>query len=451
MPHTRPSPRWGALAVLVLAVVASYANALWGDFQFDDYKVIVDNPAVHAWDAWRIQASQGIRPLLKLTYTLNWVSGWGAPGFLATNLLIHLCNVGLVYRLAQAFVRAQALPERMSHVPLLTALLFAVHPIHTEAVTYICGRSTSLMAMLYLAALLAYALGRERHNRFQLWVLTPLLFIGSLSVKETAVTFPFALWVWELTCGGTWRTALKNQWPTWLAFGAGAAFFLFSESYLGHMQRSVELNSLRGNAATQLLALGYLMGQWALPLQLNIDPDLPLLHDFSGVAPELLCILLAAVLAWGCWRLRPWISFALVWGVLQLVALYLFLPRLDVANDRQMYLADWPLFLALAVEISLWTSKPLFRGAAVAVVLALGGLTVVRNQDYASEIALWQDTSKKSPHKARVHNNLGYAYKLANRTDDARREFMMALQMDPHHIKARYNLDRLNSPWGSRP
>jgi Flp pilus assembly protein TadD len=71
-------------------------------------------------------------------------------------------------------------------------------------------------------------------------------------------------------------------------------------------------------------------------------------------------------------------------------------------------------------------------------------LTVLRNQDYASEIRLWEDTVIKSPDKARVHNNLGYAYMLARRNDEARREFTTALQLDPRLYKARYNLFRLD-------
>ena len=79
---------------------------------------------------------------------------------------------------------------------------------------------------------------------------------------------------------------------------------------------------------------------------------------------------------------------------------------------------DSPLFLALAAELAL-----------------------LRNQVYVDEVALWEDAARKSPHKARAHNNLGHAYKLAGRREEARREFTLALRLDPGHIKARYNLE----------
>jgi tetratricopeptide (TPR) repeat protein len=145
-----------------------------------------------------------------------------------------------------------------------------------------------------------------------------------------------------------------------------------------------------------------------------------------------------------CRRKRPWISFALCWVMLQLIPLYLFLPRLDIANERQLYLAGWPLFLALSIELSLRMNIRTFRLAVAASLLVLASLTVLRNQVYADEISLWQDAVMKSPDKARVHNNLGNAYLLAQRHKEARREFSTALQLDPTHYRARYNLYRVD-------
>lgn len=440
-----PESRRAVLAWLALTVLACYLNAFSGDFQFDDYNVIVDNLHTHSWDAWSAGLSHGIRPLLKFSYTLDWTLGLGLAGFHLSNLLIHLGNTYLVYLLASAFVRHQVQHEHLQHVPLFTALLFIAHPAHTEAVTYICGRSISLMALFYLGALLSYVTGRTRHNNIYLYVATPMLFVLALSVKEIAVTFPLALLAWELCCGGRWKTALKPLWPSWAVLLIGALFFLFNDNYLVQMERSAELNSMQGNIATQLLAFAWLMRQWTLPLWLNIDPDLPLQHDFSGAALPLLFFVAVCALTFIFRRKRLWISFALAWAVIHLVALYLFLPRVDIANDRQLYLASWPLLLALCIELALLLRAPTFRLTAAALVLAFTALTVARNQDYTSEIALWEDTVSKSPHKARVHSNLGYAYLLAHRNEDARREFTVALQLDPHYIKARNNLERLKS------
>lgn len=438
----RPESRASVLLWLTLAVVAGYANVLGSPFQFDDYNVIVNEPQVHSWASWFAALSSGIRPLLKFSYTLNWTMDTGVAGFHITNLFIHWVNAFLVYRLAQAFTQQQWQRDSMRPVPLLTALLFAVHPVHTEAVTYICGRSASLMTLFYLAALLSYVIGRTRDSKFYLYITTPLLFVLALGVKETAMTFPLALLLWETGCGGRWKIAFKPQWPVWALSVVAVLFFVFSNSYFAQMQRSAEFNSLYGNLATNLTGFAWLLRQWALPLWLNIDPDLPLLSGISGALwPLLLSVALFALML-ACWRRRPWISFALAWAMLQLIPLYLFLPRLDIANERQLYLAAWPLLLALSIELALWLNGKVFGLITAALLISMTSLTVLRNQVYASEISLWQDTVLKSPNKARVHNNLGHAYLLADRNEEARHEFATALQFDPRLFQAHYNLLR---------
>ncbi len=438
--HTERS----AVLWLTLAVAISYLNSLTGQFQFDDYNVIVNEPTVHSWGSWLASLGSGIRPLLKLSYVMNWTMGAGELGFHLTNALIHLANTYLVYRLGLVFVQQQWQNDRLRHAPLLTALLFALHPIQTEAVTYISGRSASLMTLFYLGGLFCYIEGRTRNDWKRLYLFTPLLFILAVGAKETAVTFPLALLTWELFCGGRWKTTLARMWPSWAWLCVASVFFLFSDGYSTEMRRSVELNSLQGNLATQMAAFTHLMKQWLFPLRLNIDPDLPLLHDFSGGLLPLGLFLLLGISMVMCWRRRPWGSFALAWAMVHLIPFYLLLPRLDIANERQMYLAGWPLFLALSIELAFLVDGRRLRVAAAALLVALATLTVLRNQVYTSEIALWEDTVTKSPNKARVHNNLGYAYMQAHRSDEARREFTAALRLDPRLYKALYNLRRLN-------
>lgn len=431
---------WFSVGLLLCAVCISYANALWGVFQFDDYNVIVNNPRIHSWSAWWQDVQHGIRPLLKFTYTLDWTLGLGVVGFHLTNIFIHFCNVYLVWLLSCRFVAQQEALQAKAAVALLAALLFAAHPVHSEAVTYICGRSSALMTLFYLAGLLAYARGRAHDNKIYLHLLTPLCMLLALGVKETAVTFPLALLAWELYSGGTLASAWRRQWSSWLLLVAGAVFFLWHDGYLAQMEISAGLNSLQGNMATQTLAFAYLLRQWLLPLWLNIDPDLPVLHDFSGLLPQLMVLLAVIALMLLTWRRRPWLSFALAWALLQLLPLYWFLPRVDVANERQLYLLSWPLALAVVAELSLWLKPRAFMFSTVLLLLALAALTVLRNQDYHSEVALWEATALYSPGKARVLNNLGYAYQLDGRAEEARVAYVKALQLDPHYYQARYNL-----------
>jgi hypothetical protein len=432
----------GWLAVLF---VLAYARSFTGAFQFDDFNVIVDLAAVHSLQGWWADVGQGIRPLLKLSYTLNWTSGWGVFGFHALNLLIHVATVFLVYRLSQEFLVARNLLRRLPLVPLLSATLFALHPANTEAVTYISGRSSSLMTLFYLSGLLVYATQPSGQGPWRARLLVPWFFVMAMAVKESAVTFALALFLWDRACGVPWKVSLRKGWTSWATLLLAAAYFLWNDAYRASVERSASFNSLTGNAATQVQALVYLFRQWALPLWLNMDPDLAVQRDFSLAMPGL-GFLFALLLVTGLtWRKRPWIGFSLAWALLHLLLLYLFVPRLDVANDRQLYLASWPLCLALVIELLLCLPQRTTATVVTALLLGCAMLTVLRNQDYQSEVALWEQTVRVSPGKSRVHGNLGYAYQLAERPVQARLEYLQALRLDPDNVKARLNLRRLNA------
>lgn len=439
-----------ALGWLLLAVCLAYGNVVVTPFQFDDYKVIVHFSSVHSWEAWHEGLTHGIRPLLKASYTLDWTLGWGATGFHFTNLVIHLLNGWLVYRLTQHYcARHAGLPASL---PLFVALLFVLHPAHSEAVSYLSGRSSSLMTLFYLLGLLAYTHGRQQASALHLHLLTPLCFAAALLCKETAITFPFALLLWERVALDARQGMFKAQWTSWAVLLAAALMFLFSAIFQSHMLRSAQFNTLGGNLATQASGMLWLLQQWALPLWLNIDPDLPLYRHLADAPWALLAMLMLGIAAWWLRKQRPWLSFALAWALLQLLPLYVLLPRLDIANERQLYLVGWPLALALCIELSTHLNARAARIAMMTLLLAAGLLTVQRNLDYRSELALWQATAQRSPDKARVHNNLGYAWLLAGNKEEARRAFQRALELDPHHAQAAGNLQRLeNTSPGAGP
>ncbi len=445
------------LLLLAAAAVAPYLNALRAAFQFDDYNVIVDNPAVHSWAAFLADAAQGIRPLLKLSYTLNWLAGPGPAGYHLFNVAVHAANTLLVYCLSLRLPGPK--DDRPPDGPVataafFTALLFAVHPVQTEAVTYVCGRSVSLMGFFYLATILAYDHGARGGSRLLLWLVSPALFLMAVLTRETALTLPAALALWEAARGaegGSFRDAARRQAPHWLLLGL-AAFWIAArpaaaDLYLyGLTQRSVA-----DNALSQLNGISYLLSRLLFAHRLNIDPDLPVLARWSPVLAAQ-AALLASLLLSGivCLRRRPQTGFGLLWFFLQLLPTNSFIPRLDVANERHLYLAAWGLFLLLGKLLATgWNMGPdqrkwpRFAVAAVLVVAAL--LTVARNHDYRSEIALWERTARLSPGKPRVHNNLGYAYQQAGELEQARRSYDTTLRLDPAFSKARGNLAALAS------
>jgi hypothetical protein len=415
------------IALLAAVAVMAYLPSLIGPFHFDDYNVIVNYPTVHSWSTLSERAGAGVRAVLKASYVLNWTLDPGPLGFHVVNIALHALNTVLLF-----FIGKRLIPDNVRNYSvspaLLAALLFALHPMQTEAVTYISGRSSSLMATFYLGALLAYLRGAH-------WTLSCLLFVLAMATRETAVTLPAALLLIELCRGTAWRAIVQRQAAHWLLLAAGAVVVLMNQRYFDLLAYGYGERSLGDNLLTQIGGVSYLVWHLVALHDLNIDPALPTLTEWTP-ALAFQGLLLSALLALGIAniRRRPWLAFGILWFFLQLAPTNSIVPRLDVANDRQLYLACWGLFFALAVQIEV----P--RAAVVALCLLFAGASVLRQLDYRDEITLWEASVRSSPWNARAHNNLGYAYYQAGRKPEARREFETALMLDRTEKKARANL-----------
>ena len=196
--------------------------------------------------------------------------------------------------------------------------------------------------------------------------------------------------------------------------------------------------------------MAYLAGQLLLPWRMNIDPDLRVLTSVTPLlALEGMAICAFIVFALRNLRRRPWLAFAILWFFLHLLPTNSVLPRLDVANDRQLYLASVGAFYALGFGMQEWVRDAGRTWPACAIcallLLVLGAATVQRNQVYASAVAFWEDAFEKSPGKPRVANNLGYAYQQARRDAQAERAYRKAIELDPDYGQAHINLDVLQS------
>lgn len=420
----------------------AYANSLLGSFQYDDFNVIVDEPSVHSWTAW-LASMPGMRPLLKASYTFNWTRG-GLPGFHLFNLLVHALNGVLLYGVARHFFtrhsRLQA--GAAEHAALFAALLFTLHPANTEAVTYISGRSISLAATFYLAAILCHLHSAQRPALRWLGV---GFFILALSVKEVSVTLPFALWL--LSRGTNERPA--GLWPYFLLLAGGLLLILLTPIYDRLVLYSLDHRSLIDNIPSAMAGELYLAGKLFWPVGLSIDPDIvPLTLHSPQLWLEL--ILFGMLIALAIRHIRQGeehgfiAAFALLWFVLHLLPTHSLIPRLDPANDRQLYLAAIGPFFALAYYLNrLWQSHMLLRAIPISLLGLLAVLTVLRNQDYRSETRLWQSAAATAPNKPRVLNNLGYALAQEGRLCEAERAYLTALHYDPQFNIAAANLRNL--------
>ncbi len=441
----RPAPYvW----LVVAAVAAAYANALGASFQFDDWNVVVRDARVQSLAAWW-HSMPGIRPLLKLSYAANHASGTDLFGFHAVNVVIHAANSVLVLALLARLARRDGLSPDSSRLAALTgALIFALHPVQTEAVTYVSGRSSSLSALFALGSVLAAIDGLEKGRRALLFGLSPALFACALGVKEIAVAVPAAILLW---CATDCRTPLRLGAAVRAVSGHLAVLALVgglvavSPTYRSLAARSLELRAPVENLLVQVNGVSYLAGQLVRFDRLNADPMVAGAVAWSPIfALKLVAVLSVLALGMMTLRTRPALAFGILWFVVWLLPTNSLIARLDVANDRQVYLA----LAGPAWLVGRWVAAiPVRRHVVIPVVTAaaclLGVVTVDRNRLYADEVRFWEDVVRKTPGNARALNNLGYAYALACRTEDADAAFVLAIDLDPADLKGVANLTLL--------
>lgn len=421
--HTGP---WAG-ALLLLAVLLVWPWSLGGPFQFDDWNVIVEQPAVHSLASWWA-SMPGIRPLLKLCYALNWQLWPGAASFHALNVLLHAANVWLVWRLLAAW------PQLDSRAAWWVALIFALHPAQTEAITYISGRSMALMALFWLSAAGCW-LGRRRG-------LAVSCFLAAMAVRETAWSLPFVLLVWQRAQGTGWRAAARALWPLWLALAGAALLVLGQPAYQRMLADALASRGPLANLALQVEALRYLLVEPLLLLRNNIDPELPAAARFDvawwlGFG----AILGAAALGVRWLSRRPAPGLALLWPLLLLLPTNGLIARSDPAAERHLYLALLGPAILLVSGIG-WLGGRRANLVLLGLAVLLGAATLLRIRDYRSESALWEATRLASPNKPRVWNNLGYAYLTEGRPADAIPALRRALELSPGFLRAELNLER---------
>jgi hypothetical protein len=441
---------WPAV-VVALATAAAFANALGAAYQFDDFAVIVGDPAVRDLAAWW-QAMPGIRPLLKLGYALNHASGLGAAGFHAVNVGVHAANALLVLWLVRRFLTqlGQA-PATAGSRALATALLFALHPVQTEAVTYASGRSTAQATLFALATLCTWAAGRARGRALLVHVASPLCLALAIASKETAVVAPALLWLWAAAdptrpfrAGEILRATAVHG----VVLLAAAAALLALPAYRALLATSLATRTPPENLLAQVHGLGWLAGQVVRIDRLNADPALPVLVDATVPGVAALAALAATTLAALAWlRRQPLPAFAWLWCVLWLAPTNSLLARLDVANDRQLYAAlVAPALLVVAFACRLTGGRDAIAGALlVPLLVVLGAATHARNEVYRDEVAFWQDVIAGAPHNARAFNNLGVAHAARCDLDAARTAWQRALATDTASTRAAANLRLLDA------
>ena len=449
------------LGILVLLISAVYGQTLFSSFHFDDRSSILLNPVLRSGsdslpELWRYWPT---RFIVTLSFYLNYQTGGIEPfGYHLINLVIHIINSLLVYGIILYSIN-KLQPNRRGvgyWSALAGALIFALHPIQTQAVSYIAQRAASLAATFYLAGLLLYIrAGRSRPKLY--YSLAWLSGAAAMGCKEMSVTFPLAIILWDLVFGGNSSRRRKLRWSIFLVLlliipltvlldsgnpkyndsgqlgeGVSAGFDKFAGGVEAPDRLSYGLSQIRVFTTYLRLIL--------LPINQNLDYDFPVFTSFFDPEIILSSILIISILLGAALlhRTGKYIAaFGIFFFFLALLPESSLIPIRDLIFEHRLYLPLLGLAFAVAqLDFSSRRPRILFG----LIIVLLGSMTFARNRIWMDEITLWTDTAKKSPGKARPHNNLGYLFNQDKQYDKARRTLSRALEVSPDYPEAMVNL-----------
>jgi len=472
-----PSLRlWLSALVLPLALGAlAYAGVLGSGFVWDDKHLIVSNtllrqasplPAI-ASDFWQEgERTDFYRPLVSLSYFMEFRLWRLAPaGYHAANLAYHLLATLAVTWVAWLLFASPA-------AAVLSGIVFAVHPVHTESVAFISGRPDLLAGALLGGAFAFYVRARARHRRVSATSLA--LFTAALLSKEVALAFPAILIAYELTAGAapagppapaeTVRSRARRLasvvWPYLATVGVylGVRVLVLGAVLgrgVGH--RGVGQTGLGSRGVIVANALGEYLRLLLFPIPAAPDR----LPDPAVGAPAIAALAAVALLVgalWESWPPSRLPSFLLAWFLLTLVPASPLVPgRAPQIAERFLYVPSiaWAWLCGWAGE-RLWSSEwcrpRARRGIAAALAVALLataiGLTALRNRDWHDEYRLFSRMAASEPRSYLAPVNLGNLYFGAERLPEAEAEFRRALALRPSSAPALLGLALVESRLG---
>lgn len=445
--------------VIFALVLICYGNSLFAPFIFDDTFLVGE---VQHKTLWQLMLpSAGFRPFYKLSFAMNYYwTGQDNWSYHLVNILIHAMNSILIFAI---FAETMLLPvfkkkvnKKAIYLGFGAALIWGVHPLNTQAVTYLSQRCEIMMTLFYLLSWWCIIKCYDSKKTVY-WQLSALVFfVLGLGSKEAMISAPLVIFIYDrLFLSSSFKLALKKH----IVFYSGIfCVFLIPLSYL------IFVGKISHYWAYVLGRHGvdpwqYLMSQSevvlhyiklsVMPWGLCFDYDWQLPTSILSIIPVLACWVLIFALLIDLSRRNAFLAFPIWFFILNL------LPRSLVSSTHAA--VEYRMYLPLAglivfyVIFGFWLIK---RFAAknrdlqkfswfmttVGIVLILSIITIFRNRIYDSKMDLWKDTARKAPHNFRAWNYYGIALSENKEFDEAEQCFQRALTIFPGNFMALNNL-----------
>jgi len=434
--------RWPFLAAAAAAVIVvfwAYGPAMHGEFLFDDAGLMYASPGATATlTVWL----RGLRPLLQFSYWFNYqLSAQDPFTYHVINILIHCLTTGLIFLIVRRLLEWSGIePGQRTMLAGLAAAVFLLHPVQTEAVAYIAGRSESLSTMFAMAAFAVFLYRRANAASWTVVLGILVLFGCALLSKEQTVALPALLLLTDFwwNPGFSWR-GIAGNWRLYAAMAVGALgglAMVWRLIFGGASSAGFGLKDFRWYQYffTQWRALFVYLRQFLFPASLNADWDFPISKTpmDHGAIFGLIALVALAIAAWLLRRRFRLASYGFfVWLVLMAPTSSI-LPIQDPVAERRLYFSMLGLLLILVDLVSrLELNRKQLASAAAVLAVAAALATHARAAVWSDADTLWADTLKKSPDKMRPRFQVAFLYYARQEYATAAEKFAEAAKVGP--------------------
>lgn len=438
---------WVHIAILLVAVLAAYSKIFGAGFMsWDDIDYVFNTPHITAFTSehfqnwWTEYYIGNYQPLPMMSYAMDYTIGGNEPFiYHFTNIVWHILDVILVY----------ACMRRMQHcmyVALFVALLFALHPVQTESVSWIAARNKVMNGFFFLSAMYIY-IGYVLHHKNNKLIWVYLCAIAAYLCKLTAVTLPFALLAVDI-----WMHRPLKDKKVWLeklplvllAIPVGV-INLQAQAEVSFLNTHTEFNFLH-----TIVFAGYAYVQYIINLLVPIK--LSVLYPYPraiGAVHIIYTIIAAAIIALGfiAWR-RQWYAVAggILFYTVNIAIVLQFVQFGEVLMaDRYLYLACIGIWYPIVYHVYHYFSQNQYRKTVTGIItlsvicIVYGAATFARNDIWLSELNFWKSVTDKFPESSVAQSSLGGVYMKDGDNAEAMRHIDEAIRLDGTNYKAWYN------------
>lgn len=446
------------LVLTLLTTILIYSNTFSVPFVFDDVPAIAKNAVIKNFNLASILNYSHARFLVYLSFAINYaLSGLNVTPYHIVNLIIHLFNTILVFILVEKILKTRLFKEKIDSsnnflISFFASFIFAVHPIQTQAVTYVVQRSEELLALFYLLTLVSYInfyLNKTSGPKIKYsWYAFSIIFALMATItKEISITIPFAIILLHICFYDFKKDDIYYILPfIFTAIFPAIVGFEFSKA-----EENATTITKSDYFITSLSVLVTYIRLLFLPINQNLDYDYPIFSSF--VEPRILfstCIL-CLIIGLGIYfffKNKKVYTFGIFWFFIILSITSSFVVIRDVIFENRLYLAVisfallfpyffYEIFTNLLLKGRFKKIWPVFP---IIAIILFSYATYQRNDVWKTEISIWEDVVKKSPYKSRGYNNLGMAYIADKNWEKAKENLERCIWLDPYLSRAYNNL-----------